>query len=425
MTLQIGRLGFADFVLRDPSSFDETADSFSFSGLFNDYTGSTTADFEAATAAFRGYPCPDEPVVRVAWTLRPGVAGWYEVRSMRVGRDVGRDPTKMGTLDVQLARISGRAAPAIDVSYIGTLLSNGLGVTDGEQIYTWAVPELAYDRNGPTAGTWTTRATSTGVLAYYYSTTTAFDQHLSWASVGTDYYDGAAVIEQETYSGARTHSTLIGTDPEYDPTGWRIGNGLVRVTPTNASGASLTIEWYDGSAWRSKRVLIYGGASFSDILDCTSMNVLRNSPEEVAIKTTWRASGISSSGRIHIDIRLRRGSRTPSFVLTSDVAQAWRTRFPDAEPGAGGFSTLALAGANVGIYAAAPDSNNVQAFIESGAAQSRSTGSQYVQASSSVTEWAFAIGAAIGAVPAAPNDVTTEGLAYFGQVSETHRVQAR
>lgn len=114
-------------------------------------------------------------------------------------------------------------------------------------------------------------------------------------------------------------------------TGWELNNGLVRVRPATYTGTTLFIAVYDGTTWREipwdVRV---AGASVFATRDLLTAHVLRNEPEQVALRLI--AYQPSTSLRVTIDLILRRGSRflegyiqrtsAGTISVTPDIAEA-------------------------------------------------------------------------------------------------------
>jgi hypothetical protein len=98
---------------------------------------------------------------------------------------------------------------------------------------------------------------------------------------------------------------------------WEVNNGLVRVVGGDA-GAVLVSCWDPESGdWRSERPLLFSVNDVSIQVD-PDLTVLRNEPEEVAIRLTYPVT----PGRLTVDLSLRRGARTVSGTIKRHSAAA-------------------------------------------------------------------------------------------------------
>jgi len=130
---------------------------------------------------------------------------------------------------------------------------------------------------------------------------------------------------------------------------WTISNGLVQVTP-GASGSTLTVMHWTGAAagggapsWQSKNwdltastPLVAGTISLSG---WSSVNLLRNDYEMIVARLVKDYG----TGRVLIDLTLRRGSRFVEVYVTSDALGVFKLARHTAEAGTlGGLGNAAL-----------------------------------------------------------------------------------
>lgn len=185
-------------------------------------------------------------------------------------------------------------------------LTNGMGVTTFMPLQ--GVPEtylIARSVGGNTA----TRSAANGSLTVDYD---GFSTAIATAGVvkavgdwpPTLYYSGSAYVETST------GLAVVGRGNEALSAAWRVGNGLVRITPQSST---LLFEWWNGSSW-------VGSQSFSvknfDVLTHTfrTVFVLRNSSEECVL----RVGGVDSNGNlVSFDVSIRRGDRLVRLIFTS------------------------------------------------------------------------------------------------------------
>lgn len=417
--LQVGRIGLNDVTLYAPHSGTESATEWSISGQF---AADTAAQYFTLAQQIRGYPCADEPIVPVILSgdiIDTYRNGFYEVVSASVSRSVGGGEFgRIGDFEFTFRRPTGKSAPAIEALYAGQLLSNSVSITSTNERYMWAVPATAFDRNGPAGGTWRTRSTSTGDLAFWYNKTAAFTSNLYWADAPENFYTGAACIEARTGGDTSWH-TVVGNDVENLPDAVRIHNGIVRVTFQGST--SFIVEWWNGESWgESFQRYIVTGDTFGQLNDCTSVSVIRNSPEEVRVHATYGAALVSTSGRIAIDFKLRRGARMVTAVLKSDVPQAW-----SVQPNGGG----AYNSVTGGVVRSANDSYGNRDILLSPSTVTKTlagvNGGKIILSSSAAT-FVFGIGLELGGTGADYPDIwNSERDGFFAVVGEWHRVRGR
>ncbi len=127
------------------------------------------------------------------------------------------------------------------------------------------------------------------------------------------FYQGASTIKYRDYiiTGRPTISDQDGFGQYISAGEWEINNGLIRLKGVaQPNGDQFTIEQWDPSAkaWESQQqfVLRHSGADFSNIR-WEHLIVLRNDPEEVAIRLITPPSSSGESRRASLDLSLQRG----------------------------------------------------------------------------------------------------------------------
>lgn len=125
-------------------------------------------------------------------------------------------------------------------------------------------------------------------------------------------------------------------------TSWTMSNGLVQVVP-GTSGNTLTVQHWTLGAWQSKNWdLTATGLALSTInlSGWSGVTLLRNDYEMVVVRLTKEYA----SGRVQIDLTLRRGSRFVEVYAVADSGTpTWKLVKHFAEAGTlGGLGNAAL-----------------------------------------------------------------------------------
>lgn len=314
-TFRVGRAGF-DMTLSPPASWDMSGDVVSFNGEIHT---TTLADAQAQRQQLLGHmDNPDEPVVPITWSDDTTVDGFYTVRDVKVTTVAMSLTTYWFLFSVTAERVVGYQAPLFETVITGALRTNSAGITAtdalpwfglvttevvaGDSIYPYATEVLGYNRQ-------LADVPATGM--YILSTSPKADLYGKRAVVAGDptrWYPGAARIHAGT-SGR----VVVGRQIDAAPYGWKLNNGLVRVTPVDVSGSmQFDIEFADeaGGTWETARRFTIGTMSGGVYIPFqkgpTAVTVLRNGPEECVIRLRV---GVQTGYIGTLDLGLRRASR--------------------------------------------------------------------------------------------------------------------
>lgn len=206
-----------------------------------------------------------------------------------------------------------------------------------------------------------------------------------------------------------------------DPWGWMVSNGVVRVRPCySASEIGIMVQIWTGTAWGVGHA--YGifrsptsGSYTSAQARATSITVLRNAPEGVAVRMQF---GDANHIDVHtVDVSIRRGSWCAEVAFSTTSTDDWACRH-DPAGAAIGFGT---SGTLVqGFYGTASDADGNTWLV-----------TQYGMAGATVdaTNGGFPIGptwpSAFGVGVALPaEDKGTLSERYFALGAESVRVIA-
>lgn len=231
--------------------------------------------------------------------------GFYTVSD--VGANVTDWPeAKWFTWTLTLRRIG--AENAVDMeSRLGAVVRVNDFSNTGER---WHAPAIgAY---GYFTGTTQPSSTVARVMADGEGTLTVFRDipagvNPTWGITAPNYLLGRSrvLVDGVERSGAGVR-VVTGT--------WVLTNGLIRVTPLAAS-AMLKVEYWDGAAWSGYDFDLTVGSDLAPPF--TAMTILRNDLECVVIRLMKNKS---PSGRILVDLTLRRGARFVEGFLQTDAS---------------------------------------------------------------------------------------------------------
>lgn len=223
-----------------------------------------------------------------------------------------------------------------------------------------------------------------------------------WTAEAGDYLGGAVRL---LVAGIRRVGSFTP-----DAAVWEVHNGLVRLSSPGMDGA-FSVSCWDGTDWRSEKSyrVVVSGVPLAMQPD---MTVLRNDPEEVMVRLSYP----TSSGRLTVDLGVRRGSRFVSGLLKRHSAATVRIERTAAE------AASAVTG---GLKATAADADGNRFVMGSARTVTTSLATAYIS-KATTTVFDFFLGHEVGASPAA-GDAFADLLAqYLGAAgSERARVVRR
>lgn len=421
MSLQIGRIGLAaanggdGYTLDDPSTITQNGRALKLEGV---QSGTTDALLWLRDQFLGLVEDGAEPVIPVIFssTLSSQLDGYYRVVGAQADHPRGglgaSGSTNWMFWSVDLERIRDWRNPKVEISTFAGIVTNSHSVTDGsiwvgnpggtESYFHGYSLGLALTTNsngdGFTQSLWSTTEPA-GTLA----TTTPFTQHLYVPAAS--WYKGGCRIEYNVASGG-TYYEVTGRRPfpSADIVGRiRMSNGLVRVLP-NTVGGVLTY-WWDGSAWDgSYRWDQVRGAS--TVITWNSATVLRNTPEECAIRLASDVSG-ASLGPVYLDLSIRRGSRN---VIGYLVGGGYQSSFQFSVTPNATYAGTSITG---GVRKTSNDGNGNRTFLVSNNGTTISTANGSVAQASTGSPMLFAIGCEVGGSGASGLDVVAVQAAQF------------
>ena len=320
--LTIGRVGL-DVDVADPEKIQESgarqgARQLRFAGALIGATLDETKALrdELLASAELGRLTP------VTWSGDASLDGFYRIRSVSV-EVRSLNAAGFVPFQVELEQIGTAGDLVFRTKLTGTVAANDHGITEAESAAFHAPPRghVAYDTGSAVPGS-VVRTGSGGAIRTYRDVSFTVDPFWTIAAASS-FYNGGVKI-----STGATLRERAGLSVANDPGNFRLDNELLRVTP-NATGGRLAVSHHDGTQWETEKVwrIQSGGV---DVGAWDAMAVLRNTPDEVAIRLT---RDVTTGGRYTLDLSLRRGSRFVEGYLTRHAAATLKVVLATAEAG--------------------------------------------------------------------------------------------
>lgn len=319
MGITIGRVSLDDI---DGWQFD--ADTIT---ITTDIIGASLAAAKAKRAQVLGLMAnPDEPVVPVTFSEDSDVDGYYTVLEASVGSYPSSLVTFTFPASIVLQRVPDFASPLFENICMGGFRSNNQGITAASMQAVLAVPVEAdsfydIDNSFNDLGAGAVRSASNAPLnlwLYKFDAGGPQRRTVQFSTRPAYWYYGACTIEEQR-SGS--WYTLVGRQwmNARQGNGWRISNGIIRVS-ANGTEPRIDVEMWTGAAWSTAKTYKLGrDSTFAEFTGNSSMHVLRNGPEEVAIRLVVGAPLIPN--HTTIDLRIRRGQKMVEGYVTDMSGQ--------------------------------------------------------------------------------------------------------
>ncbi len=424
MTLQVGQLKG----LRNPSSVSFDGRRLSLEGWLR---GVTREEVSANRDTLLGYNNnPDEPAIPIIWEDDPWIDGMY--RDIQFSAQPIPGVSERGTFDIQYnldASLISRQV-AVEAVTVGGFRTNGAGTSYDQASEVqpfYCVPANSYDYYGDDGSTavlsTTTRVSATGAVSFVpFDSPTAITRRVpSYSMPLAEWYTGACTIEQAVGGGQvplAGRSFPAGKSPAL---GWRISNGLIRLSDSRTLNRSFTVEVFDGTKWNGYELALYLPSNYFETF--YTVTILRNSPESCVVRVS--TSPGANTIPILIDVRLVRGSRFAEIRMAtlSGLTVDWVTKwFPEL------VTTVELSsGGNVyGLYRSAADANSMRFYSFSSAdVTTGATTDTYMQQTTS-NNCNIAVGQQMNSLSGATYEsMTALWKQYLGPVSARQRVVDR
>lgn len=240
-------------------------------------------------------------IVPVTFSMKTDYDGFYRVVDSGLTH-TDWDEADHFTWSLALERVGVPTASDIESRLTGVARLNDHGPLAGERWHAPSVGATGYYVGASSPST-VNRTTPEGVVVVYRSIPANTDPR--WTATPQAYAGGRARV---LIDAIERHGTGFKTSAS-----WEIQNGLVKVVPISSSGV-LQIAAYDGTQWETKNWNISVGGAITSF---DQMTVLRNDYEAVTVRL-YKAQ--APSGRIYVDLSLRRGSRFVEGYIQAAVS---------------------------------------------------------------------------------------------------------
>lgn len=378
---------------------------------------------------------PDEesgvPVVPSADST---LTGLYRVLGGNI--EVG-PPAYSGSLrwfdyELEIQRVLPVASPRVESRLLGALRTNSHSIVVGSTVPWWAVPDAA-TMDYVAGATRQTRTTADGDVAVNYTTngTLLYDATQVWQCPAASWYVGAARVEitGDGSNWERLPGTQLGTVNPASAVGWRLNNGLVRVSYGGGSGL-LSVQHYVSGSWITAKVykLTRGISPSSPTALGTfcAMRIMRNSPEETVVRLSIEQDSTTYPAQVNVDLCLRRGARWVDVTVTRDPQQVSAAELASTDFPFGIYRNTSEAGTThtSGVHATSADAGGGKYILTSPTATNVDTTIGGIAQGTGVNTFQFMIGYEPGSASGA-DTFTNQVYSYFAAVSETARLARR
>lgn len=277
---------------------------------------------------------PDEEWIPITSSTVSDLNGYFRVTA--AAANIPRGSLGSGTRFVEWSVTMERAgiarSPTVEMQTVYAGLTNSMGVTTGTLLL--AAP-TGTGTTWPIIGIASTRAGENGTSDIYYVTSTATSASglvaVRSQIAPADYYRASAYVERAGYGMA------VGRVDGLPSEGWRVGNGLVRVS--GFANNDFDFSWWNGSAWTTAVSMFVqleadAGAfqTSGAVLAVKSFQVLRNAPDECVVRLVASCAYATYPFSATIDVSVRRGDRLVRIYTTGGSAAA-QMGFNSTTPG--------------------------------------------------------------------------------------------
>lgn len=375
----------------------------------------TAAGFSVALAQVRGILNDPDQIsgIPVIPSADSSLAGFYRVTGGGVDVTPESYRSFWANYSLELERVPGFVSPLVESRLLGGLRTNDHSIVVGDTSPWWATPtDAEQDNQGVSTAA---RAGDGGSVAFQYTSagTVLYDRTASMRLAAGDWYDMAATIE---VTDGVTWRKLVGRETGATPTtGWRLNNGLTRVSYGGGNGL-LSVEHHNGTSWGTAKIYKVGVESTGVLtafnVPFTSLTVLRNAPEAVAIRL---GTGTGAAYTV-IDINLRRGAYMADCAVIYSSAGYFGVARNVTE------AATALTG---GIVATSADADGNKFVLSTPVAKTNDLTNGGFIADVAARVFPFAIGTQIGSGAVGICTAANLVAQYHANVTETMRLARR
>lgn len=266
--------------------------------------GTTTEQIAQARAIESDLVGQTGAKIAVSRSTDTSIDGWYRLERATVAP---LDEGRTWQIDLELTNLGSLAFTS---ALIGGTLTNDFGITTAAEPIHAPPSHTSYDPGGPPPG-YIDRTMSTGQGLRVYRSV-ALPSYPTWRAVPSTYPTGAAHISR-TAAAAPATGVIGGLVYDGIPGLIRPGNYLARITV--ASAGNPLVEFWDGTAWRSRLITLWVGATAIPGWHKTAIK--QNTPESVVVSYLRTED---DGTRVSLDITVRRGMRGIIGYLTRAAA---------------------------------------------------------------------------------------------------------
>ncbi len=303
MSLQIGRVVLSEGALRSlEEEWSDTGRSVTLSGIQFSTPPSTRSLIAAMHDDILGLPLE---IVAVQFDVKDHRNGYYQVASAKSAMIElpGQGVIQLGW-EITLLRLGNDQEIDLESRLSGPvnrLNDHSLG---GERWHAPSGQHAAYFAGSSTPGE-VSRVGSEGAITVYRGLQQTDNPR--WLCPVESYHLGRARVYDQGH-GERT-----GTGVDLSPVYWGIDNSLFNF---EREASRFRTYSHDGTSWSSFKEweFTFNGADLGTPL---MMSVLHNQYERVTLRLVWDRS---PSGRIYLDLTLRRGARYVECLMRSSTA---------------------------------------------------------------------------------------------------------
>lgn len=308
----------------------------------------------------------DEPVMPVVCEARPDLTGFYRPGGGTINERRGL--TKLfGRWEwaIDLTRIAGGYGDPLHELWVLAAKTNDVefSFTFTDRAHSAVYLPATFKTQSLTLSASGVRTAADGVAlnARHITLNGGESTTIAWTHLATPtvFYDAGVKVEQLV---SWPWQVVIGRQVPAQST-LRVSNDLVRVSV--ATDGEVTVESWDGAAWRSKKYRITYDSGAGNITSIHAATVRTNGPDECVV--SW-IGNTDDDGGATISARLLRGELLAEISVASNAAQVWKltrstteagTVLQDEEGGGAGVP------ADIGVRATANDANGDRYVIVS------------------------------------------------------------
>jgi hypothetical protein len=268
--------------------------------------------------------------VPVVFSMKDYLNGFYTIDDAQGTIRDFDDDMRTFQWTVNLTRIGTESDTDVESRLSGALTRVNDFTVVGVRTHAPAIVHGGYWTDG-TVTTAVSRTGEDGVLKLY----TGFSATMSprWATTPAGYLTGRVRFTDELGRERAGDGARLAT------TGWTLSNGLVRVRPL-ASGGVLEVAAYTGGAWRTKAWdITFNAASLGTFDHCELIN------NDFGL-VTIRLLRYMTTGRLYVDVTLRRGHRFAEVYVQSEFGGALKIMRATNETGVNSLGGTVVASAN-------------------------------------------------------------------------------